>query len=97
MYLLLPKYTLDPGHVNLYFYNLREPYIYKPYGFLLFRALSPHFICVFFVFSSLLIFSGLKKKNNKTKQNKCGKKKRMGQKNFVTTCQPELSNSSVKK
>ena len=75
-------YTLDPGHVNLYFYNLREPYIYKPYGFVLFRAFSPHFICVFFVFSSLLIFSGLKKKTT-TKQNKTNaEKKKNGPEKF---------------
>ena len=48
-------YTLNPGLGNIYFYTVREPNIYKPYGFFLGFLTTLH-LCVFFVFSSFLFF-----------------------------------------
>ena len=59
-------YTLDPGHVNLYCYNLREPYIYKPYGFVLFRLLTTFNLCIFCILVSSYFFCREKKKTKKT-------------------------------
>ena len=56
------KYTLDPGLVNLYFYTLREPNTYKPYGFFL-GFLTTLLLCI----SGFLSFAFFVVKSTKTK------------------------------